>query len=145
MEVARQATVTRGRKGRMDETCVQTEIIIRPTAGGTVALSRLVTWAKGIVQVEGAMVQQRCRSRLQTAWRAALSPPGKSLSFSKADHMKLSTHIPHVVDRIGCMWERRATHGGRRTMQAAESNVNERLDHLGMVAGVCKDIGLARW
>lgn len=30
-------------------------------------------------------------------------------------------------------------------MQAAESYVNERLDHLGIVAGVCQEIGLATW
>ena len=30
-------------------------------------------------------------------------------------------------------------------MQAIESYVNERLDHLGIVAGVCQEIGLAAW
>jgi len=30
-------------------------------------------------------------------------------------------------------------------MQAAESYMNERLDHLGIVAGVCQEIGLAVW
>jgi hypothetical protein len=30
-------------------------------------------------------------------------------------------------------------------MQGAEEYVNERLDHLGMVAGVCQEIGLASW
>jgi transposase len=30
-------------------------------------------------------------------------------------------------------------------MQAAGSYVNERLDHLGIVAGVCQEIGLAGW
>src|SRR5260370_17694222 len=30
-------------------------------------------------------------------------------------------------------------------MQAADSYVNERLDHLGIVAGVCQEIGLAAW
>jgi len=30
-------------------------------------------------------------------------------------------------------------------MQAEESYVNERLDHLGIVAGVCQEIGLASW
>src|SRR5260221_8730339 len=36
-------------------------------------------------------------------------------------------------------------HGGGHHMQAAESYVNERLDHLGIVAGVCQEIGLAAW
>ena len=30
-------------------------------------------------------------------------------------------------------------------MQAAESYVNERLDHLGIVAGVCQEISLTAW
>jgi transposase len=30
-------------------------------------------------------------------------------------------------------------------MQAAESYINERLDHLGIVAGVCQEVGLANW
>lgn len=30
-------------------------------------------------------------------------------------------------------------------MQAAEGYVNERLDHLGIVAGICQEIGLATW
>jgi transposase len=30
-------------------------------------------------------------------------------------------------------------------MPAAENYVNERLDHLGIVAGVCQEIGLASW
>jgi hypothetical protein len=30
-------------------------------------------------------------------------------------------------------------------MQAAERSVNERLDHLGIVADVCQEIGLAAW
>ena len=30
-------------------------------------------------------------------------------------------------------------------MTTAESYLNERLDHLGIVAGVCQEIGLAAW
>src|SRR6266699_1807430 len=30
-------------------------------------------------------------------------------------------------------------------MEGAEQYVNERLDHLGIVAGVCREIGLAEW
>ena len=30
-------------------------------------------------------------------------------------------------------------------MQTADSYVNERLDHLGMVAGVCEEIGIAAY
>jgi hypothetical protein len=30
-------------------------------------------------------------------------------------------------------------------MTVEESYINERLDHLGIVAGVCQEIGLAAW
>ena len=30
-------------------------------------------------------------------------------------------------------------------MQGTEEYINERLDHLGIVAGVCREIGLAEW
>jgi hypothetical protein len=30
-------------------------------------------------------------------------------------------------------------------MEGTEEYVNERLDHLGIVAGVCQEIGLAGW
>ena len=30
-------------------------------------------------------------------------------------------------------------------MTTAENSLNERLDHLGIVAGVCQEIGLAEW
>ena len=30
-------------------------------------------------------------------------------------------------------------------MEGAEEYVNERLDHLGIVAGVCQEIGLVEW
>ncbi len=30
-------------------------------------------------------------------------------------------------------------------MEGSEEYVNERLDHLGIVAGVCQEIGLAAW
>jgi hypothetical protein len=53
-----------------------------------------------------------------------------------------TSHIPQCVDRMSCMWERRATHGEGRTMHATESDVHERVDHLGSVAGACQDIGL---
>jgi hypothetical protein len=33
--------------------------------------------------------------------------------------------------------------GANEGMQPPESYVNERLDHLGVVAGVCQEIGLA--
>jgi hypothetical protein len=35
--------------------------------------------------------------------------------------------------------------GAEQGMQTSESYVNERLDHLGVIAGVCEEIGLATY
>ncbi|HEY1348280.1 MAG TPA: transposase [Ktedonobacteraceae bacterium] len=74
-DLARQAKVTQGRKLRTDGMCMQTDIH-HPTDSGLLVdrvrgLSRLVRQARGLRQAEGARVQQRCRSRLRTARRAA--------------------------------------------------------------------------
>ncbi len=75
VELAKQAKVTRGRKLRLDATCVQTEIH-HPTDSGLLVdsvrvLSRFVQRAKGLVKERLTNVQQACRSRLRTARRVA--------------------------------------------------------------------------
>jgi len=75
VELAVQAKVTKGRKLRLDATCVQTEIH-HPTDSGLLVdsvrvLSRFVQRAKGLVKEQVRTVQQTCRSRLRTARRAA--------------------------------------------------------------------------
>ncbi len=75
VELARQAKVTRGRKLRLDATCVQTTIH-HPTDSGLLVdsvrvLSRLVQRAKGVVKDQLSNVQQVCRSRLRSARRIA--------------------------------------------------------------------------
>src|SRR2546421_6097507 len=75
VQLARQAKVTRGRKLRLDATCVQTEIH-HPTDSGLLVdrvrvLSRLVHRAKAFITDDVKQVQQMCRSRLQTARRVA--------------------------------------------------------------------------
>jgi IS5 family transposase len=74
-ELAQQARITKGRKLRLDATCVQTNIH-HPTDSGLLVdrvrvLSRLVKRAKGLVQDQVHHVEQRCRSRLLTARRVA--------------------------------------------------------------------------
>ena len=69
--LAKQAKVTKGRKLRLDATCVQTEIH-HPTGSGLLVdsvrvLSRFVQRAKGLVKDQVSNVQQLCRSRLRTA------------------------------------------------------------------------------
>jgi IS5 family transposase len=75
VELARKAKVTKGRKLRLDATCVQT-IIHHPTDSGLLVdsvrvLSRLVQRAKGLVKDQVTNVQQLCRSRLPSARRTA--------------------------------------------------------------------------
>src|SRR5215471_5918751 len=71
VELARQAKVTRGRKLRLDATCVQTTIH-HPTDSGLLVdsvrvLSRVVQRAKGLLSEQAKNVQQLCRTRLRTA------------------------------------------------------------------------------
>ncbi len=73
--LAKQARVTKGRKLRLDATCVQTTIH-HPTDSGLLVdsvrvLSRLVQRAKPLVKQHVANVQAACRSRLRSARRAA--------------------------------------------------------------------------
>ena len=75
VELARKAKVTRGRKLRLDATCVQTTIH-HPTDSGLLVesvrvLSRLVQRAKGPFWDQVTNVQQLCRSRLPSARRTA--------------------------------------------------------------------------
>src|SRR5712692_3794506 len=75
VELARQAKVTKGRKLRLDATCVQTEIH-HPTDSGLLVdsvrvLSRFVQRAKERVKDQVSNVQQACRSRLRTARQVA--------------------------------------------------------------------------
>src|SRR6266700_3168427 len=75
VQLARQAKVTKGRKLRLDATCVQTEIH-HPTDSGLLVdsvrvLSRFVQRAKGLSKDQVRNGQQVCRSRLRTARRVA--------------------------------------------------------------------------
>jgi len=75
VQLAKQAKVTKGRKLRLDATCVQTEIH-HPTDSGLLVdsvrvLSRFVQRAKDLVKDQASNVQQACRSRLRTARQVA--------------------------------------------------------------------------
>lgn len=75
VELAKQARVTRGRKLRLDATCVQTAIH-HPTDSGLLVdgvrvLSRLVKRAKGLVADQVSYLEQTCRSRLRSAKQTA--------------------------------------------------------------------------
>ncbi|GHO63707.1 hypothetical protein KSC_025990 [Ktedonobacter sp. SOSP1-52] len=75
VELAMQAKATRGRKLRLDATCVQTEIH-HPTDSGLLVdsvrmLSRIVKRAKGVIMDEVGSLKEICRSRLRSAKQAA--------------------------------------------------------------------------
>src|SRR5258707_10895415 len=78
VQLAAQAKVTKGRKLRLDATCVQTNIH-HPTDSGLLVdsvrvLSRFVQRAKGLITDQVHNVQQVCRSRLRTARRGGQNP-----------------------------------------------------------------------
>src|SRR6266852_1705187 len=73
--LAKQARVTKGRKLRLDATCVQTEIH-HPTDSGLLVdsvrvLSRVVQRAKALIVDDVKNVQQVCRSRLRSVRKVA--------------------------------------------------------------------------
>src|SRR5438876_3110834 len=75
VQLARQAKATRGRKLRLDATCVQTEIH-HPTDSGLLVdsvrvLSRVGKRAKGLVAGQVRSVEETGRSRLRSAKRVA--------------------------------------------------------------------------
>jgi len=75
VQLAVQAKVTKGRKLRLDATCVQTEIH-HPTDSGLLVdsvrvLSRFVQRAKGLIKDQVPNVQQVCRSRLRSVRKVA--------------------------------------------------------------------------
>jgi IS5 family transposase len=75
VQLAAQAKVTKGRKLRLDATCVQTTIH-HPTDSGLLVdsvrvLSRVVQRAKALIKEQVKSVKQTCRSRLRTARRVA--------------------------------------------------------------------------
>jgi IS5 family transposase len=75
VQLAVRAKVTKGRKLRLDATCVQTTIH-HPTDSGLLVdsvrvLSRFEQWAKGLIGEEVTNVQQVCRSRLRSAQQVA--------------------------------------------------------------------------
>src|SRR6266436_7033288 len=75
VQLAVQAKVTKGRKLRLDATCVQTEIH-HPTDSGLLVdsvrvLARFVKRAKELITDQVRSVEQTCRSRLRSAKQVA--------------------------------------------------------------------------
>lgn len=110
VQLAVQAKVTKGRKLRLDATCVQTNIH-HPTDSGLLVdsvrvLSRFVQRAKGLIQDQVSNVQQLCRSRLRTARQVAqtlhrqLRRKGEDKEAQqKALYQKLIQSAEHMVQQ----------------------------------------------
>lgn len=96
VQLAVQAKVTKGRKLRLDATCVQTEIH-HPTDSGLLVdsvrvLSRLVKRAKGLVAGRVSYLEQTCRSRLRSA-RTTAQPLHRQLRRKGEDKEAEQKHL----------------------------------------------------
>jgi IS5 family transposase len=110
VQLAVQAKVTKGRKLRLDATCVQTEIH-HPTDSGLLVdsvrvLSRFVQRAKGLIKDQVPNVQQVCRSRLRSARQVAqtlhrqLRRKGEDKEAQQKDlYQKLIQTAEHMVQQ----------------------------------------------
>jgi transposase, IS5 family len=127
VQLAVQAKVTKGRKLRLDATCVQTEIH-HPTDSGLLVdsvrvLSRFVQRAKGLIGDQVSHVQQLCRSRLRTARRVAqtlhrqLRRKGED---KEAEQKKLYEKLIETTEQM--MWQSRRVLAalGEQTEQQAK-------------------------
>ena len=125
MQLAARAKVTKGRKLRLDGTCVQTAIH-HPTDSGLLVdsvrvLSRVVKRAKVLIKDQVKSVKQTCRSRLRSA-RLVAQPcidscgaKGKRKKPSKKRCIRsLSRRLSRWYDRPGAWSARSASTANSR-------------------------------
>ncbi len=128
-QLARQAKVTKGRKLRLDATCVQTAIH-HPTDSGLLVdsvrvLSRFVQRAKALVKDQGSNVQQTCRSRLRSARQAAqtlhrqLRRKGEE---KEAEQKKLYEKLIQAAEQM--------VHQSRQVIAALGGRTEQHVQHL---------------
>jgi transposase, IS5 family len=107
VELARQAKVTRGRKLRVDATCVQTTIH-HPTDSGLLVdsvrvLSRVVQRAKTLVKDQVSTLQQTCRSRLRSARQTAQTlhrQLRRKTEEKEAQQKELYQKLIHITEQM---------------------------------------------
>jgi transposase, IS5 family len=132
VQLARQARVTRGRKLRLDATCVQTNIH-HPTDSGLLVdsvrvLSRFVQRAKGLVKDRITGVQQACRSRLRTARRVAQTlhrQLRRTVEEKEAQQKELYQQLIQTTEQMVRQSRRVLAALGDRTEQQAKQLVRE--------------------
>lgn len=114
VQLAAQAKVTKGRKLRLDATCVQTNVH-HPTDSGLLVdsvrvLSRIVKGAKALVKDHLTSVSETCRSRLRSARKTAqtlhrqLRRKGEEKEAQQKElYQKLIETAEHMVRQTRCV------------------------------------------
>jgi transposase, IS5 family len=143
VELARKAKVTRGRKLRLDATCVQTTIH-HPTDSGLLVdsvrvLSRFVQRAKGLVKDRLTNVQAACRSRLRSARKVAQTlhrQLRRKVEEKEAQQKALYQKLIQTAEQMVCQARRVIAALGERTEQQARRLLTEAQQVLPLVERV---------
>jgi transposase, IS5 family len=143
VQLARQAKVTKGRKLRLDATCVQTTIH-HPTDSGLLVdsvrvLSRFVQRAKGLVKDRLTNVQAACRSRLRSARQTAQTlhrQLRRKVEEKEAQQKKLYQKLIQTAEHMVRQARRVVTALSERTEQQARRLLNEAQQVLPLVERV---------
>jgi transposase, IS5 family len=143
VELARKAKVTRGRKLRLDATCVQTNIH-HPTDSGLLVdsvrvLSRFVQRAKELVKDRLSNVQAACRSRLRSARRTAQTlhrQLRRKVEEKEAQQKALYQKLLQTAEQMVRQARRVVAALGERTEQQARRLRNEAQQVLPLVERV---------
>ncbi len=143
VELARQARVSKGRKLRLDATCVQTEIH-HPTDSGLLVdsvrvLSRLVQRAKGLVKEQLPHVQQACRSRLRSARQTAQTlhrQLRRKVEEKEAQQKKLYQKLIETAEQMVRQSRQVTAALAQQTGQVAQRLLRQAQEVLPLVEGV---------
>jgi transposase, IS5 family len=143
VQLARLARVTKGRKLRLDATCVQTNIH-HPTDSGLLVdsvrvLSRFVQRAKGLVKDRITSVQQACRSRLRTARRVAQTlhrQLRRTVEEKEAQQQELYQKLIETTEQMVRQSQQVMAALGQQTGQVAKRLLRQAQEVLPLVQGV---------
>jgi IS5 family transposase len=143
VQLAKQAKVTKGRKLRLDATCVQPEIH-HPTDSGLLVdsvrvLSRFVQRAKGLLKEQVRNVQQLCRSRLRSARRVAQTLHRhlrRTVEEKEAQQKELYQQLIQTTEQMVRQSRQVIAVLGERTEQQAKRLLNEAQQVLPLVERV---------
>ena len=143
VQLARQAKVTRGRKLRLDATCVQTTIH-HPTDSGLLVdsvrvLSRVVQRAKALLKDQVSNVQQLCRCRLRTARQVAQTlhrQLRRKIEDKEAQQKELYQKLIGTTEQMVRQTQQVVAALGKQTGQQAKRLLKQAQRMLPLVQGV---------